>query len=180
VATYIALLRAINVGGRWLPMAELRKTFEKLGFKDAKTLLQSGNVVFESDKRSTAELEKLLEAGTEKHHKLQVDYMIRTAQEWTGIIAANPYPKEAKSDPQRLVVSALKAAPKAGAEAALQAAIKGRETVRVIGKNAYLYYPDGQGESKLTPAVIERHFGTRGTARNWNTVLKLQALAGSP
>ena len=158
-------------------MADLRKTFAKLGFDDAKTLLQSGNVVFESDKRSTAELEKLLEAATEKHHKLQVDYMLRTAKEWADIIAANPYPKEAKSDPQRLVVSALKSAPKASAEQALQAAIKGPETVRIIGKNAYLHYPDGQGQSKLTPAVIEKHLATRGTARNWNTVLKLQALA---
>jgi len=176
VATYIALLRAINVGGRWLAMADLRKTFENLGFEDAKTLLQSGNVVFTSDKRSTADLEKRLEAATEKAHKLQVDYMVRTAKEWADLIAANPYPKEAKSDPQRLVVSALKSAPKAGAEQALQAAIKGPETVRIIGKNAYLYYPAGQGTSKLTPAVIEKHLATRGTARNWNTVLKLQAL----
>src|SRR5262245_57750971 len=99
-------------------MADLKATFGKLGFEDAKTLLQSGNVVFNCDKRSTAELEKLLEAATEKHHKLQVDYMVRTAKEWAAIIAANPYPKEAKSDPQRLVVSALKAAPKAGAEQA--------------------------------------------------------------
>jgi uncharacterized protein (DUF1697 family) len=60
VAVYIALLRAINVGGRWLAMAELRTTFAKLGFPDAKTLLQSGNVVFASEKRSTAELERLL------------------------------------------------------------------------------------------------------------------------
>ncbi len=177
MAAYVALLRAVNVGGRWLPMADLRKTFAKLGFADAKTLLQSGNVVFECDKRSTAELEKLLESGTEKHHKLQVDYMIRTAKEWADIVAKNPFPDEAKNDPRRLVVSALKSAPKAGAQEALQAAIKGRETVRVIGKNAYLYYPDGQGESKLSSAVIEKHFGVRGTARNWNTTLKLLALA---
>lgn len=176
MATYIALLRAVNVGGRSLLMVDLRKTLAKLGFEGAKTLLQSGNVVLTSDKRSTAELEKLLETGTEKHHKLQVDYIVRTAKEWADIIAANPYPNEAKSDPQRLVVSALKGAPKAGAEAALQAAIKGPETVRIIGRQAYLYYPDGQGTSKLTPAVIEKHLGTKGTARNWNTVLKLQAL----
>ena len=176
MAAFIALLRAVNVGGRSLAMAELRTTFAKLGFADAKTLLQSGNVVFTSDKRSAAELEKLLEAGTDKHHKMQVDYMVRSAKEWADIVAANPFPNEAKADPGRLVVLALKAAPKAGAEQALQAAIKGRETVRVSGKNAYLYYPDGQGESKLTSAVIEKHLGHRGTARNWNTTLKLLAL----
>jgi uncharacterized protein (DUF1697 family) len=177
VATYIALLRAVNVGGRWIAMADLRATFAKLGFADAKTLLQSGNVVFTTDKRSSAELEKLLEAAAEKHHKMQVDFMIRSAKEWSEIVAANPYPEEAKADPSHLVVLALKGAPKAGAEAALQSAIKGPETVRVIGKNAYLYYPAGQGTSKLTPAIIEKHLVHRGTARNWNTVLKLLALA---
>ena len=176
MTVYIALLRAINVGGRWLAMAELRATFGKLGFPDAKTLLQSGNVVFASAKRSTAELERLLEAGTDKHHKMQVDYMVRSAKEWDEIVAANPFPKEAAADPGRLVVLALKGAPKAGAEQALQAAIKGPETVRVIGKNAYIYYPAGQGESKLTSAIIEKHLAHRGTARNWNTVLKLLAL----
>ena len=157
-------------------MEGLRTTFAKLGFADAKTLLQSGNVVFASDKRSTAELEKLLEAGTEKRHKMQVDYMVRTAKEWSDIVAANRFPNEAKADPGRLVVLALKAAANPGAEQTLQAAIKGPETVRVIGKNAYLYYPDGQGQSKLTSAVIEKHLGQRGTARNWNTTLKLLAL----
>ena len=173
---YVALLRAVNVGGRWLPMSELRATLVKLGFADAKTLLQSGNVVFASDERSAPRLERLLEAATEKNHKMQVDYMVRSAKEWSAIVAANPYPKEAKSDPGHLVVLALKAAPNEGAEAALRGAIKGREIVRVIGKNAYLYYPDGIGVSKLTPAIIEKHLGRRGTARNWNTVLKLLAL----
>ncbi len=176
MAVYIALLRAINVGGRWLTMAELRATFAKLGFPDAKTLLQSGNVVFASEKRSTAELERLLEAGTGKHNKMQVDYMVRSAREWSDIVAANPFPKEAKADPGHLVVLALKGIPKAGAEQALQAAIKGPETVRVIGKNACIYYPAGIGVSKLTPAQIEKHLGHRGTARNWNTVVKLLAL----
>jgi len=176
VATYVALLRAVNVGGRSLVMADLRATFAKLGFADAKTLLQSGNVVFAGEKRSTAELERLLEAGTEKHHKMQVDFMVRSAKEWRDIVAANPFPKEAKADPGRLHVLALKGAPAAGAELALQAAIKGPETVRVIGKNAYIYYPDGAGASKLTPALLEKHLAHRGTARNWNTVLKVLAL----
>lgn len=176
MATYVALLRAVNVGGRSVAMADLRATFAKLGFADAKTLLQSGNVVFTSDKRSSAELEKQLEAAADKHHKMQIEFMIRSAKEWSDIVAANPYPNEAKSDPARLVVIALKSPAKAGAEQALQAAIKGRETVCVSGKNAYMYYPDGQGSSKVTPAVVEKHLGARGTARNWNTVLKLLAL----
>lgn len=176
MATYVALLRAVNVGGRSVAMADLRATFAKMGFADAKTLLQSGNVVFTSDKSPTADLEKQLETAAEKHHKMQIEFMVRTAKEWADLVAGNPYPDEAKSDPARLVLVALKSSAKPGAEKALQAAIKGRETVRVFGKNAYMYYPDGQGESKVTPAVVEKHLGARGTARNWNTVLKLLAL----
>jgi len=124
VATYVALLRAVNVGGRSVAMAELRATFAKLGFADAKTLLQSGNVVFTSDKRSTAELETQLEAAADKHHKMQIEFMLRTAKEWADIVAANPYPSEAKTDPARLVMIALKSAAKAGAEQALRARSK--------------------------------------------------------
>jgi uncharacterized protein (DUF1697 family) len=63
--------------------------------------------------------------------------------------------------------------------AALQAAVVGRETVRAAGRQAYIYYPDGIGDSKLTLNVIEKKLGSRGTGRNWNTVLKLGALAGA-
>jgi uncharacterized protein (DUF1697 family) len=70
----------------------------------------------------------------------------------------------------------LKDAPKAGAVKALQAAITGREIVRAHGREAYLVYPDGIGPSKLTHALIEKTLGTRGTGRNWNTVLKLDVL----
>jgi uncharacterized protein (DUF1697 family) len=174
----IALLRAVNVGGTGkLAMADLKAMFVKLGFADAKTLLQSGNVVFSGDGRKAEALEKFLEEETAKRLKLTPDYFVRTAKEWAGIIAANPFSREAEADPGRLVLAALKAAPKD--MNALQASIKGRETVRAGTRHLYVYYPDGQGTSKLTMSVIERHLGTRGTARNWNTVLKLLALTQS-
>ena len=109
-----------------------------------------------------------------------LDLMVRSAKEWSDLVAGNPFPSEAKTDPARLVVVALKSVAKPGAEQALQAAIaamKWPETVRVIGKNAYLYYPIGQGQSKLTINVIEKNLATTGTARNWNTAGKMQALA---
>src|SRR2546430_1657072 len=159
----IALLRGINVGGnKMVAMADVRDLAARLGLRDAKTLLQSGNLVFRSDK-SASQIEKLLEreiAG--------VDVFVRTAAEWREVIARNPFPEEAKSDPGRLVVMALKSA--ADAKALV---IPGREVARGEGRHIYLYYPDGQGTSKLTNAVIEKKLGTRGTARNWNTVMKL-------
>ena len=177
--THIALLRAVNVGGTGrVPMAELRAMFAKLGFEDAQTLLQSGNVVFDGGKQKCAELETLLENETEKKFKHRPDYMIRTGAEWQKLVAANPFVREAKADPGRLVVLPFKKKP-SGDIKALRAAIKGKETVELVGRELYAYYPDGQGNSKLNGALIEKHLGARGTARNWNTVLKLAALVES-
>jgi uncharacterized protein (DUF1697 family) len=157
-------------------MADLRDMCGKIDLDNARTLLVSGNLVFESRLGSGEKLERLLEQASTKHLGVTTDYFVRSASEWQAIIDANPFPAEAKSDPGRLVMMCLREAPDAAAVKALQAAIKGRETVRAKGKQAYFVYPDGQGTSKLTIAMIEKHLGTRGTARNWNTVLKLGEL----
>jgi uncharacterized protein (DUF1697 family) len=175
---HVALLRAINVGGRSsLAMADLRAVAEGLDFTNVKTLLQSGNLVFESKGKKAAALESALEAALKKRG-METDFMIRRADELAAVIAANPFPKEAKSDPGHLVVMFLKDAPGAKAIVALQAAVKGREVIRHQGRELYIVYPDGIGRSKLTNAFIESRLGTRGTGRNWNTVTKLAALAG--
>ena len=157
-------------------MADLRELATDLGLADAKTILQSGNLVF-SDPRKSGDLERLLEAEIEKRLGLRTDFFVRTAAEWKALIAHNPFPEEAKRDPSHLVVMCLKDAPDAKDVAELQAAIKDREVVRAVGRQAYLVYPDGIGRSRLTIALIEKKLGTRGTGRNWNTVLKLAALA---
>jgi uncharacterized protein (DUF1697 family) len=174
---HIALLRGINVGGRKLvSMSDLRDLFEALRFRDVKSLLQSGNLIFQSDRRTGAALEGLLEVETKKRLDVSVDYFVRTAEEWESIVARNPFPEEAKLDPSHLVVLFLKEAPEAKNVKALQAAIRGPEIVRALGKQLYIVYPAGIGDSKLTNAVIERTLGLRGTGRNWNTVLKVAAL----
>lgn len=179
MTTHIALLRAINLPGfNKVGMADLRGMLVALGMEDPKTLLQSGNVVFRSGTSSSTKLEALLESAAAKRLKVATDFFVRSDKEWHAIIAANPFPKEAKSDPGRLIVMCLKNATDRAAVDALQKAIKGREVVRANGREAYITYPDGQGRSKLTIAMIERYLGTRGTARNWNTVLKLATLAG--
>ena len=179
MALHIALLRGINVGGRnRVAMADLLNLFESLGFAGAKTLLQSGNVVFASERPTGAALERLLEIETEKLLAVTMDYFVRTANEWATIVAHNPFPKEAKSDPSHLVVMLLKDVPVAKDVKALQAAIQGPERVRADGKQLYAVYPAGIGESKLTNNLIEKKLGTRATGRNWNTVLKLAGLVG--
>lgn len=176
----IALLRAINVGGRnQVAMADLRDFLTQLGFGDARSLLQSGNLVFRSDRRSGAALERTLETEAAKRLGLETDFFVRSAAEWQTIVARNPFPEEAERDPAHLVVMILKGAPAAREVKALQDAIRGRELVRADGRAAYVVYPDGIGRSRLTTALLEKKLGTRGTGRNWNTVLKLAALTPS-
>lgn len=170
----IALLRAVNVGGRKLVMAELKGMLESLGFADVRTILQSGSVVFGGATRAGDALESFLETETEKRLKLRTDYLVRTAEEWKAIVDRNPFRREAKDDPSHLLVLPMKSAPAPSSLAALQSAIQGREIVRMAGRELYIYYPDGIGESKLTVALIERKLQTRSTGRNWNTVLKIQ------
>jgi uncharacterized protein (DUF1697 family) len=178
--THIALLRGINVGGKKkVAMADLRDFLTALEFGDPRTLLQSGNAVFRSDELTGADLERLLDAEAEKRLGLKTEFFVRTPEEWKAAIESNPFPEQAVKDPGHLVTMFMKKAPEPADVAALQAAIVGRETVRAAGRQAYIYYPDGIGDSKLTINVIEKKLGSRGTGRNWNTVLKLGALAGA-
>jgi uncharacterized protein (DUF1697 family) len=173
---YVALLRAVNVGGRRLPMADLRELAADLGLEDATTLLQSGNLVFNSSSKSSASLERRCEAAAEERFGFATEFFVRTAREWAEIIAGNPFPREADHDPGHLLVLLLKSAASAAQASALDGAIRGREYVRIAGTHAYAVYPDGVGESKLTVAVIEAKLGCRVSGRNWNTALKLLAL----
>jgi uncharacterized protein (DUF1697 family) len=160
---HVAFLRGINLGGRRsVAMADLRGFAEALEFTRVSTLLNSGNLVFDSARRSCAQLEQLFEAECEQHLGVRTDFHVRNANELSAVIKENPFPDEAEQDPSRLVVFFhKKPMPSTGL------VIPGRERVRVRGRHAFVYYPDGQGRSKLTLA---------GTARNWNTVTKLAAL----
>jgi len=176
MTTHVALLRAVNLGPHNpVAMSELREFLGALGLLEARTLLQSGNAVFGAAGLTPAALERRLEAEAVGRLGLTTTFFVRTAKEWRALVAANPFPDEAVRDPGHLLVLCLKAAPTPAAVAALQASIKGREVVRVVGRQAYAVYPDGVGHSRLTIAVIEKALGTRGTGRNWNTVMKLAA-----
>jgi uncharacterized protein (DUF1697 family) len=174
----IALLRGVNVGGRQLvAMSDLRDLLAKLGFGEPRSLLQSGNLVFQSGSQTAAELETFLESETEKRLKIRTTYFVRSEKEWKRAISQNPFKKEAEADPAHLVLMLLKDAPKPKSVEILRAAITGPELVHVAGRQAYIVYPAGIGTSRLTNTVMEAKLGTRGTARNWNTVLKLAACA---
>jgi uncharacterized protein (DUF1697 family) len=176
VAARIVLLRGINVGGKArLPMAELRELLAGLGFAGARTLLQTGNVVLD-DARPVGELEAVLEAALAARFEFSPQVIARTVEEWAGVIAANPFPDEAKREPNRVVAVILKAEPAPQAVEALKAAATVLERVEVIGRTAFVHYPEGQADSRLS---VEGKLKVSGTGRNWNTVLKLAEMAGA-
>ncbi|MFL5482193.1 MAG: DUF1697 domain-containing protein [Gemmatimonadaceae bacterium] len=177
MTTHIALVRGINVGGhRQVGMTDLRNFLAALGMENVRSLLQSGNLVFESKVRTGSELERFLESEALDRLSLEADFIVRTPDEWKAIIRQNPFRKEAEKDSGHLVVMFLKSEPDVADIVALQGDIRGREVVRAKGKHAYIYFPDGQGRSKLTHSVLEKRLG-RGTGRNWNTILKLGIVA---
>jgi uncharacterized protein (DUF1697 family) len=171
----IALLRAVNVGGIKVSMTDLKALSVDLGLEDVRTLLNSGNVVFRG--RTTGrDLEELLEAEFAKRAGRPTEFFVRTAEEWKSIIDRNPMTDQARRDPGHLLVVVLKRAPSNQEVESLRAAIVGPEIVQADGKQAYIYYPAGVGQSKLTAKLIEKHLGSPGTGRNWNTTLKLAAM----
>jgi uncharacterized protein (DUF1697 family) len=179
-ATHVALLRGINLGGNKLvKMSSLCEVAASIGCRDPRTLLNSGNLMFTAPSRVTpAALETKISAATAKALGVEAQVFVRTAAEWRDLIAANPFRTEAKRDPARLLMFALDAAPSAADVRALQAAIVGAERVRVVGRHAYVFFPDGQGQSKLSTAIIDRYLKARGTGRNWNTTTKIASVLG--
>lgn len=171
----VALLRAVNVGGRKLPMAELRALCAELGWEDVATYIQSGNVVFTAPGKAEA-IETMLEQAIAKEFGLDVPVIVRSKAEWAAYPAENPFPKEAKDEPNRLMLVVTKRPPAAGAAAAIEARAKAGERVRQAGDALWFHYPEGAGTSKLTPSLVDRAIGSPGTARNYNTVMKLKEM----
>ncbi len=175
----IALLRAINVGGHSrVSMSDLRSLLTSLKFTDVKSLLQTGNLVFRNTgSLAGAEIEQLLESEAAKRLGLKTEFMVRTTKEIVEIIIDNPFPEFAESDPGHLVVLFLKNAVEKDLVLELQARVNGPEVIRAHNRELYVTYPEGIARSRLTSNIIESKLKTRGTGRNWNTLLKLRDLA---
>ncbi|HYK94198.1 MAG TPA: DUF1697 domain-containing protein [Thermoplasmata archaeon] len=172
--TFVGLLRAVNLGGgTTLPMADLRATLERCGLERVETLLQSGNALFDTTVEAASTLEPRLTEAIVRASGVRTQLLLRSGDEWRSIIRRNPFTREARSDPARLVVTVLQDAPAPSAWAHLREAIPGPERIEGIGREAYVVYPNGIGRSRLTAAFIERLLGTVGTSRNWNTVIRI-------
>ncbi|MCI4369041.1 MAG: DUF1697 domain-containing protein [Thermoplasmata archaeon] len=177
VARYVALLRAVNLGGKTeVDLEAVRGMFRSLGLEEVVSVLRSGNVVFNAPAQPSERLEGRLESEARRRLALDTAFLVRSAAQWSQTLARNPFPEMAEKDPGHLLVAFLKDAPDAEHWKALREAIRGPEKVEGREREAYLVYPEGVGRSRLTAQFIERHLGTRGTSRNWNTVRKLASL----
>ena len=168
----IALLRAVNVGGRTGRSAQLREVAQGLGHSSVITYVTSGNIVLVPSGAASAVGPGLSEALVAELG-FDVPVLTRTLPEWDAVVERLPFPDEASGDPSHLVLYCWDGAP----DTSFDPSPYGREAVAFAGHETYAYYPDGIGRSKLTLPVLEKATGRSGTARNWNTVLALQRLA---
>ena len=165
MTAFVALLRAVNVGGRKLIMTELKGIAGELKLDDARTFIASGNLLFRS-KRSEASVKAMLEKAIGGHMGAEVPVMVRTAAEMAAVVKANPFP----DGPQAKVAAIFldHAPPSDTIENAKNVA---NERMALGTREIYVAYPDGMGQSKLRIPAAKA-----GTARNMNTVAKLAEL----
>jgi uncharacterized protein (DUF1697 family) len=176
VAQHIALLRAINLGpSRRIAMADLRVLLDERGYGPVRTHLASGNVLLHSD-AAPAELARELEQHLTDAFKLAVPVVVRSRDELADVVSRNPLGGVAAADPRRYQVTFLSQTPPADLVARIAAAAVAPERVEVSGREVFAWHPDGIG-SALAKLLASPRLGVTATARNWNTVTALLALA---
>ena len=143
-----------------------------LGLRRVETLLQTGNVLFETSLKDREKLARRIEQELERHFELQIDVIVRSLEEIRSLVERGPL-LSPRADPAKLLVMFLSRVPDPRALADLVKAHEGPEMLEPRGPEIYLYYPQGVARSKLSGAFIEHKLGISGTARNWNTLTKL-------
>lgn len=170
-ATWVALIRGIGPAThRKMSMQQLRDACSAAGFEDVRTILATGNLLFSSS-RPLRELREQL-ASVIAAHDLENVVFLRQSDDLEAVLRRRPFPDAASARPNRLLVLFLEREPEPDAIAALRGRA-GPERIEAGDRELFIDFAEGVGGSKLTPAVIERHLGQPGTARNWNTVRKL-------
>lgn len=174
----VSLLRGINLGpSRRIAMQALREVYESLGFSDVQTYVQSGNVVCRTTERNLSKLPARIGDAIEVKFGFRSAVVVRTTPEMRGVVAANPFASREDIEPGKFLVTFLSGEPAAGAAEKVRAIPADPEELRLVGRELYIYFPNGIGRSKLSMAAIEKAVGAAGTGRNWNTVRKLLEMA---
>jgi uncharacterized protein (DUF1697 family) len=177
MTTYVALLRAVNVGGRnMIKMAELKRMFEALDFGRVQTYIQSGNVLFTSEQAEES-LRRRIEREIEATFGFPVTVVLRTPAELRQLIANCPFAADALQDGESLYVSLLAEEPQQEGIERLLAFNSAVDECHVVGREVYLLYRQRMPDSKLQNNLLEQKLGVRATARNWRTLNTLATMA---
>lgn len=174
----ISMLRGVNVGPHnRIKMDALRALYESLKFEDPRSYVQSGNVIFRTKEKNSPQLAKKIQSAIEKKFGCCPEVVLRTTDEMRKAVAANPFPERVKEEPGKVLVTFLAAAPPAGAEASLEKFKDFPEELRLKGRELYIYFPNGAGKSKVPWSSVEKLLKVTGTARNWNSLQAMLAIA---
>jgi uncharacterized protein (DUF1697 family) len=172
----ICLLRGVNVGGNnKLKMDALRSICESLKLGNVQTYIQSGNVVFTAPGKDLPALAGRLESAIEKSCGFRPDVVLRTLAEMRAVVAQNPFSAREGLEPGKLVVTFFDA----DGNEKIKLLKVSNEELRPAGRELYIYFPNGQGQSKMSFASYDRAPKIKWTGRNWNTVTKLVEMAAS-
>jgi uncharacterized protein (DUF1697 family) len=174
---HVALLRAVNVGGRnRIAMADLRELLEGLGYGEVRTHLQSGNAVFTAAGTPPERMAQKIERALADELGLAAKVLVRTRAELERVVSENPL-LDVASDHARLLVTFLSDAPAREALSRLAPADFEPDVFAFGEREIYVWYPDGVRATRLSNAFWERRLGVVATGRNWNTVTRLLELA---
>jgi uncharacterized protein (DUF1697 family) len=174
----ISMLRGVNLGPHnRIKMDALRALYESLKFENPRTYVQSGNVIFRTKEKNSAALAKKIQNAIERTFKCSPEVILRTTDELRKAIAASPFASRHNLEPGKILVTFL--ATEAGPEArtTLLGFKSYPEEIHLKGRELYIYFPDGAGKSKLPWSKVEKLLQTTGTARNWNSVTNMLAIA---
>lgn len=173
MTTYVVLLRGINVGGHnRIKVADLKDVLTSAGLHKPVTLLQSGNIVVDSNASGEA-LSDIIETTIESSFGFHTTVILRIGDEFQSVVENHPFAAGQLEDPRMAHVMFLKSAPNRHGFDELCIAHEGPDEMMLAGSELFIYYPEGSGRSKLNAKAIEKFLDTTGTARNWNTVTKI-------
>lgn len=173
------MLRGINVGGKKVPMVELREVYDALKFKNIRTYIQSGNVLFETKKTEEAALSKVLEKKIAARFGFDVPVVIRTAGELASVLKKNPFLKEKNLQEDKLYITFLAEIPAKELLEKIKVPDGSPDRFEIAGKEIYLYCPGGYGETKLSNNFFESKLKVKATTRNWRTSNELMKMMSS-
>jgi uncharacterized protein (DUF1697 family) len=177
LASHIALLHSITIGGGGrLVMAEWREMMEDIGLKNPRTLIATGNALFDSADATIAQLEERLETAFVQRFGRHIDTIVTTTAEWRGLAAANPFPEEA--DGTRIAVRVMRKPLDETALAALAPYATQGERMKLVNGHLWLHFPQDPARSRLGAQLTVKRLGP-GTVRNWNTVHRLDGMIGN-